>query len=549
MDRRSFIKRAGAAGLLLSAGCSVQRSDKSRPNILLIMADDMGYSDLGCTGGEIETPNIDRLAREGIMMTRFYNISRCSPTRASLLTGLHPHQAGMGMMTEGLMYPDSTEIPNYQGYIKKSCATLAEVLQAGGYQTFLSGKWHVGDPEQTRPDYRGFERSFSLIWGASNYFNLKPFITGNMEIILEKDGEPVRPDKDFYMTCAITEHALDYLNERDKKKPFFMYLSYTAPHWPLHALPDDIDRYEGKYLDGWDRVRERRFHRMQEMGLIPEHWKLPPAYKRNELLTPDWDDLDDDEKQTWDRRMAVYAAMMYRMDAGIGRVLDTLEASDDLDNTLVLFLSDNGACPAALHLATAWCAQRGGIIGTEKSFQGYGPAWANVSNTPFRRFKAATYEGGIMTPLLIRWPDVVGSGIRDDTPGHIIDLFPTLLDAARVEIPDRFGGSPAQRLEGKSLLPVLKGESHDVLNERTLYWEHAENCAVRRGKWKLVYERDRGAWELYDMQEDGTECHDRASEFPEIVDSMKKSYFKWADRVGVIRDTDSLILARNADWF
>lgn len=549
MNRRTFLKRTAAAGLALTIGYSAGCEKQNQPHIVLIMADDMGYSDLGCTGGEIDTPNIDRLAETGVMMTRFYNSARCAPTRASLLTGLYPHQAGMGMMTEGLMTPDSTSIPAYQGYIKSSCPTLAEVLHENGYQTFLSGKWHVGDPEPSRPDHRGFERTFSLIWGASNYFNLEPFITENMEIILEKDGEPIQTSDDFYMTTAITDHALNFLDQRDSEKPFFLYLSYTAPHWPLHALPKDIERYQGKYLRGWDAIRHERYSRMLELGVIPEHWKLSPAFYANDFLTPDWDNLTTEQKQTWDKRMAVYAAQMYRMDAGIGHVMQKLEQKGIADNTIVLFLSDNGACRAAIYAATGWCAERSGPVGSGDSFDSYGASWANVSNTPFRQFKATTYEGGIITPLIISWPDKLPSGRLVDAPGHIIDIMPTLLEAAGAGYPKRFNSNATPSMEGRSLLPLWRGERDAFERDRPLFWEHNENRAVRAGKWKLVYLKEKDTWELYDMQGDGTECTDLADRYPDVVESLKQKYFAWTERVNVIHNTDSLILMRHADWF
>jgi arylsulfatase len=543
------IMATGLLGLFACQNGSEKEADQEKPNIVLIMADDMGYSDLGCTGSEIETPNLDRLAEEGLLMTRFYNEARSAPTRASLLTGLYQHQTGMGNMTEGLMYPDSTRIPSYQGYLSNNCVTIAEALKQNNYQTFISGKWHVGDPEKAHPENRGFDRTFSLIWGSSNYFNLEPFISESMEITMKLDGKEYTPPEDFYMTRAFTDHAIQFVEERNEEQPFFLYLSYTAPHWPLHALPGDIKRFEGDYMQGWNTVRQKRYARMKELGIIPDEWELSPSFNEQSAVTPEWDTLNREEKHTWDRRMAVYAAMMYRMDAGIGRVVEKLKSIGEYENTLILFLSDNGACRASLYRATSWCAERGGPIGSENSFDSYGPRWANVSNTPFRLFKSSTMEGGIITPLIAHWPKVIKQQHISHKPGHIIDIMPTLLDITNTQYPKKYKGRQILPLEGQSLLPIIQGREEQFKTDRSLYWEHQGNRAVREGKWKLVYLDKTGEWKLYDMQRDGTELNDLAGQHPGKVESMKESYFNWADRVGVVHNTDSLILVRNADWF
>jgi len=522
------------------------QGNDERPNIIVIMADDMGYSDLGCMGSEIPTPNIDHLASQGILMTHFYNAARCCPTRASLLTGLYPHQAGMGDMVEGRLLPDSSFLPSYQGWLGNDCVTLAEVLKMGGHETFISGKWHVGNALEHWPDRRGFDRSFALIHGASNYFNLDPWIRKGQPIILSLDGENYTPGPDFYMTEAFTDHAIRFIEERNMDHPFFLYLAYTAPHWPLQALEEDIKRFEGAYEEGWTVLRQQRFQGLREKGIIGEDTDLTPAFFQSPMLTPAWDTLSEAARVDWQRRMEVYAAMMYRMDLGIGKVLKKLEKSGSLDNTLILFLSDNGATQASIHLATSWYADRSGPIGSAKSFDSQGPRWANANNTPFKLFKSWTTEGGIATPFIACWPKGLESGRIVDTPGHIIDLMPTLIHLAGVDYPEKYGGQDIQAMEGIDLLPTCRGEGKD--NSRMLFWEHHGHWAVRKGDYKLLFTKrapgipQDGQLELFDLGEDRSESMDIKDQYPAMVDELSDAYESWAERVGVY-PWDSLILA------
>lgn len=510
---------------LQAAACRVEDA-RERPNFLLILADDLGYSDLGCYGGEISTPHLDRLADRGLRFTQFYNDARCCPTRASLLTGLHPHQAGMGAMVTSV---DGEPEPGpYQGYLSRDSVTLAEVLREAGYRTYLSGKWHVGEKREHWPRTRGFERYFGLISGANSYFEIIREQPRVRQMALDDDPwEP--PAEGFYMTDAITDHSVQWLREHQATtpgSPFLMFVSYTAPHWPLHALPEDIDRYEGKYLEGWDAIREGRFARMRQMGLLDERFQLTP---RSESI-PAWEEVDEEERKVWDRRMAVYAAMVDRMDRGIGRIVGALSETGALENTLVLFLSDNGASAEGV-------LQRGlhdpdVPIGLRGSYQGYKEPWANASNTPFRWYKSWIHEGGIATPLIAHWPRGVqapGGIVRSF--GHVVDIMATFCELAEVPYPDTFGGRAVKPLVGKSLVPFLEGRPRQ--GHEAFFWEHFGDRGVRQGRWKLVYGRRVGEWELYDMERDPTEMHDLADEHPERVDQLKARWQEWAEGVGV----------------
>ncbi len=497
---------AGCAADLLAADTATKR-----PNIIVIVADDLGYSDLGCYGSEIETPNLDRLAAGGLRFTQFYNTGRCCPTRASLLTGLYPHQAGVGHMVNNLGKPA------YQGYLNDRCVTIGEVLGGAGYTTLLCGKWHVGEERGHWPVDRGFARSYALVSGGTNYWRLDP------NRILARDDERIQPPADWYVTDAITENAVTYLDEAaSSERPFALYLAYTAPHWPLHAHESDIAKYRGKYMDGWDALRERRHKRMIELGVVDAKWGLSPR----ERTSPVWDDLNNDEKEKWDLRMAVYAAQIDRMDQGIGRVLAKLEEKNALENTLILFLADNGGCQERINRG-----QPGVPPGPADSFLSYDIYWANASNTPFRMYKHFVHEGGISSPLIAHWPAVIKqAGTITKQVGHLIDVMATCLDLAGAEYPRQFGGRDVLPLEGKSLRPIFEGQErrpHDYL-----FWEHEGNRAVRHGDLKLVARHSR-PWELYDLAADRTEIKNLAAQQPEKVEQLTAEYDAWASRVGV----------------
>lgn len=534
--RRNFLKAAGFGAVSLSlptcleaANPSDDRALKGRPNIVLIMADDMGFSDIGCYGGEIHTPNLDKLAAGGLRFTQFYNAARCCPTRASLLTGLYPHQAGIGHMVGNSGYPA------YQGYLNERCVTIAEALKPAGYRTFMSGKWHVGEDRPHWPTDRGFDRYFGLISGAANYFDIAQDKAQGVKRQMAIDDQPYTPPKEgFYITDAFSEHAVKFIEGHGRsEQPFFLYLPYTAPHWPLHAWPQDIAKYKGKYLKGWDALRQERYERMVKMGLISDKWKLSPR----DTTTWPWDDEKD--KELLDLKMAVYAAQIERLDYGIGRVLDKIKEIGAEQNTLVLFLADNGGC--AEGGPVGFDNRKNGLPpGGADSFMSYGLSWANASNTPFRRYKHWVHEGGIATPLIAYWPGVIKNpGTLTHQPGHLIDIMATCLDLGGIEYPRTYKGQELTPLEGKSLLPIFEGKQRE--GHEAIYWEHEGNRAVRQGKWKLVAAHGQPAvrvagqpWELYDLEADRTELNNLADKHPDRVEQLKSLYQSWAKRCGVL---------------
>ncbi len=497
-----------ALSLLSAAG---PQADARKPNIVILMADDMGFSDLGCYGGEIATPNLDRLAAGGLRFTQFYNTARCCPTRASLLTGLYPHQAGVGHMVA------SRGTPAYQGFLNDRCVTIAEALRPAGYRTMMVGKWHVGEEKPHWPCDRGFDRYFGLISGGSNYF----FLEKGRKMAL--DHEPWTPaGPDFYMTDAFTDHALGFVDEAAKiGKPWFLYTAFTSPHWPLHARPGDIAKYRGKYLKGWDALRAERHKRQIETGIVDAKWPLTPR----DGAAPAWEEVKNQDER--DLRMAVYAAQIDRMDWNIGRLLERIKALGAEENTLVLMLADNGGCAEEIHRGTP-----GAAIGTKESFESYGLPWANASNTPFRLYKHWVHEGGISSPLIASWPAVIrkGGGLTNE-PGHLIDLMATCLDVAGAEYPKTHGGKEITPLEGRSLAPVFRTGRREGHSE--IYWEHEGNRAVRQGRMKLVA-RHKGPWELYDLEADRTEMSNLAEKQPEKARELAALWDRWAAKVGVV---------------
>lgn len=476
-----------------------------KPNILLIMADDMGYSDIGCFGGEIHTPHIDGLARDGMLFTQFYNNAKCTTTRASLLTGMYPRKDGDSI---------PLDIP-----------TIGETLRGAGYQTAMSGKWHLGNKRPQRPFDRGFDEFYGLMDGAVNYFNpARPdpdFKGGKVRTFGHNDQLITGFPPGFYTTDAFTDHAITTIKRfAGQDRPFFLHLSYTAPHYPLHAFPEDIAKYRGKYRGGWDDLRRKRHARQIELGIVDAKWPLPPADSQSydwPQANQDWEDL----------RMATYAAMVDRMDQNIGRVLGALKELGIEENTLVMFLSDNGGCTE----------EPGGRDDTKQpglgsTYTTVGPAWASAQNTPFRRYKSWANEGGISTPFLVRWPGHVKPGSRTNQIGHIIDVLPTCLEISASRPLAEIHGKPTLPLEGHSILPVLRGEKE--VAPPKLYWEWLGNCAVRDGQWKIVWDtlNPKKQWQLYDVEADRTELADLAAEKPEIIARLSADYTRWAKSLG-----------------
>ncbi|MFC2089449.1 arylsulfatase [Bacteroidota bacterium] len=519
-----------ALTLLLAVSCSMdKRASEERPNIILILADDMGYSDLGCYGGEINTPNLDLLAEEGVRFTQFYNAARCCPTRASLLTGLYPHQAGLGAMVNT---PGSDPEGPYQGYLSKHSVTIAEVLKEVNYYTAASGKWHVGEERPHWPTDRGFDNYYGLISGAANYFDITRTKKEGIKRHFAIDSlEYMPPKQGFYMTDAITENAIKFLKVAEEKdQPFFLYLAYTAPHWPLHAKQEDIDKYTGKYLKGWDVLRQERYDRMIDMGLIDKNWGLS---NRDAQVTP-WDELNEEKKQQMDLLMSIYAAQVDCLDQGIGKVMSHLNAMGAKDNTIVMFLSDNGGSEETGPFGqdfwgNFWDGEE--RLGSGDSYHSYGGSWANLSNTPFRYYKKRTHEGGVATPLIVRWPDQIEQkGELIHQPGHIIDIMATICDIADATYPKTYKNNTIIQLEGKSIYPALQGK--EIQREDPIFWEHIGNRAIRLGNWKMVA-REGEAWELFDLSSDRSEMNNLIEAEQAKADELLELYQEWADKVGV----------------
>lgn len=542
----------------------------SRPNIILIMADDVGYSDIGCFGGEIATPHLDALAQGGVKFTQFYNTARCCPTRASLLTGLYAHQAGIGHMVDDW----SVKVGEaYAGDLSKKAVTIAEVLRTAGYATYMAGKWHV--TKKTRPEgeadmanwprQRGFDRFYGTIHGAGSFFDPNTLVRDNT--FISPCADPEYQPREFYYTDAINDQAARFVTEhreRNPEKPFFLYVAHTAAHWPMHAKEADIAKYRGKYDGGYDAIRAGRVENMKRLGLLDPRWQVSPQ-------AGDWIPV---KNKAWEARcMEVYAAMLDCMDQGIGRLVETLKKNDQFENTLILYLQDNGGCaegmgrngpfkpradaPTLPPLANDYLQSdmipkqtrdgfpmrqgEGVMPGGADTYIGYGRSWANVSNTPFREYKHWEHEGGISTPLIAHWPAGMKTGRQGEeergrlvtTPAHLIDIMATCVDLAGVTYPQQHNGNPIQPMEGVSLKPLLVSSSPSLPVSRSLFWEHEGNRAIRTGDWKLVSKHP-GGWELYNIAADRTEMHDLAAQLPDRVKKMAAHWDAWAKRVGVM---------------
>jgi len=527
-----------------------------RPNIVVILSDDMGFSDIGCYGSEIETPQLDRLAAGGLRFTQCYNTARCCPTRASLLTGLYPHQAGIGHMM------DDRGLPGYRGDLNERCVTIAEALRPAGYTSYAVGKWHVTKAvrptdeaaKRNWPLQRGFSRFYGTITGAGSFFDPSTLVRDNR--FISPFADPEYPGEDYYYTDAISDHAVRFIREHDRDTPFFLYVAYTAAHWPMHARDRDIAKYAGRYAAGYDAVREARHAKMLAAGVVTAAnttlWPLPP-------------DLGErGEHAAWDQRnMEVFAAMVDCMDQGIGRIVRALEDTGRIDDTLVCYLQDNGGCaegvgrdrrtgreavapqraaapelppvaPDVLQTDSTPKQTRDGfplrqgrgvMVGAGDTYGAYGEAWSTVSNTPFRRHKHWVHEGGISTPLVVHWPrGIVHPGRLEHTPCHLIDIMATAIDLGRVRYP-----ADMTPPEGRSLAPLFAG---GVVERDALYWEHEGNKAVREGDWKLVAVHD-GPWELYDLSQDRSEQHDLSGAQPDRVRRMEAMWDAYASRTNV----------------
>lgn len=552
MNKHHLLKTC-SAGVLATLTFQVHAKNDPRPNVLLIMVDDLGYSDLGCYGGEVQTPNLDKLASRGLRFSSFYNAGRSCPTRASLMTGLYQHQAGIGRMTF------NENLPGYKGTLSHNAVTIAEVMKEAGYRTGMVGKWHVAEtplrtnqreglnhqvfyddfaPLSNYPVNRGFENYHGIIYGVADYFDPFSLVDGDKPV----NSVP----KDYYITNALTDTAVAYVNNYAKgSAPFFIYLAYTAPHWPLHALPEDVAKYEETYKVGWDSIRNRRYERMKELGIFPNSsdFLSPRQFKDKWENNPDKD---------WDAKaMAVHAAMVDRVDQGIGKVLETLKKNGQLDNTLILFMSDNGCSNEVCENYSPgendrpdktrdgrpiiYPRQKEALPGPETTFASVGPKWANVANTPFRFWKAKMYEGGICTPMIAYWPNGIKKNLGGVTNqmGHVMDVMATCIEIGKADYPIQYKENEILPLEGVSLLPIFKKgkrEGHDYLG-----FEHfGEKAFIGADGWKIVTPSGDGKWELYHIAVDRTEKINLADQFPDRVREMVQKYEDWAKRSQVV---------------
>ncbi len=562
---------------LLLLPLSALHAAANKPNILIILADDLGWSDLGCYGGEIRTPNLDSLAAGGLRFTQFYTSTRCCPSRASLLTGLYPHQAGIGLMTsdQAAKYPGAGDkgeaFPGYRGALNANCVTIAQVLKPTGYRTAAAGKWHVGNSEP--PTKRGFDDFYGFVGG----YGVDSWEPRMMKRLPE--GRPQRSYQpgEFFATDAITDHALDFLADMRKAgAPWLLYVGYQAPHFPVQSKREDMTGYPEIYARGWDKIREQRLTKQKKIGLLPESTALTPRSKITHPVAsrrlgswtddgnnPAWDSLPADRRADLAQRMAVFAGMVTGMDRNIGRLIADLRASGQLDNTLILFLSDNGACaewePFGFEmLPTPNPVPGTGInqgtqalpnklyrgdelatMGQAGSFPSYGSGWANACNTPWRLYKHYGHEGGIGTPLIAHWPAAVGkdkdNGRFVREPAHLIDLMATCVDITGAKYPAEWIGKKILPMEGVSLRPLLAPSAGNPasLSPRLLAWEHEGNRAIREGQWKLV-SLATAPWELYDMEADRLEMNDLAASQPKRVKDMSAKWEVWAKRTNVL---------------
>lgn len=487
---------------------SPSQNDNTPPNIILIMADDMGYSDLGCTGSEIQTPHLDALAKEGVLFTHFYNTSRCCPTRASLMTGLYQHQAGLGHMDADL------GSPSYQGRMNQHCITMAQALQQVNYRNIMLGKWHLGHEPEHWPLGRGFDRMYGIPKGGGVYFY--PCVGRDRQVYL--NDQQVIPDSSWYSTDAFTDYAIQFAREAaEDQQPFFLYLAYIAPHFPLQAWPEDVEPYKNTYQKGYEAIRNLRFQKQQELGIVSNELSLSP------LDGEDWSKVDQEQEAL---KMSIYAAQVDRMDKNIGRLVSALKTQNIYENTVIIFLSDNGA--ASVNLNDTPDAR----LGSRDSWAAYGKSWANVSNTPYRLYKSMVHEGGIISPLIMHWPAGLNKkGLITHEPAHVNDLMPTILQLAGTSYPNTYQGKTLIPIQGHSILPLAQGERQQA--NKQIFWEHQGNKAVRKGPWKLV-KRHRRDWELYNLQQDPTELHNLRTQQTDKTKELLSALQDWEKESGVL---------------
>jgi arylsulfatase len=530
---------------LLIFSCSEKKEKidlDGRPNILLIVVDDMGYSDISPFGGEINTPNLSSLAKDGMIFTDFHTGPSCSPTRSMLISGTDNHLAGLGSMGEAIA-PNQVGKPGYEGYLNDRVVSFANLLQDAGYFTAMSGKWHLGEEPEHDPFNRGFQKAFTMLQGGASHFDDEWMMYANYTPTYREDGVRVHVPKGFYSTEFYTDKIIEYIDGREKEKPFFAYLSFTAVHDPLH-LPDDfLDKYKGQYDAGYDVLRTERLEKMEQLGIIPSNVQPFPRLP----MIPEWDELTDEQKKVGARQMELYAAMVENVDFHIGRVIQHLKQSGDYQNTLIIFFSDNGANGAEMHMYPgtdeAWVKRnsdnRFENMGRQFSRIAQGMAWAQVSMTPFRLVKAFTSEGGIRSPLIINSPDINSPGSQSDAFTHVMDIAATILDQAGVDNPGTsYNGKEIHPIRGHSMMDVLQGKSEIIYNNNTpVCWEAFGFRAVRMGDFKLLWLPEpfgNEDWQLYDLSKDPGEMNDLSKQFPEIRENMIEIWNQYAIETGVV---------------
>ena len=536
------VRRQRAAMLVagLSLGLCVASSVRaappvSRPNVLLIVADDLGFSDLGAFGGEIATPNLDALARDGLRLTDFHSAATCSPTRSMLMSGVDHHVAGIGSMAE-LTVPEQQGKPGYEGYLNERVVAFPALLRDAGYHTFMAGKWHLGLTEDRSPAARGFEKSFALLRGADDHV-AQPWNTrlDPKQPYYREDGRLTTVPTDFYSSNFYADKLVSYLQtSQGDGKPFFAYLAFTAPHWPLQAPAEVIAKYAHRYDGGYEVLREERLARQKSLGILPKDFEPAAARK----LWPAWSSLTEAQRRQEARRMEIYAAMVDLLDQNVGKVIHQLKASGQYDNTVIIFISDNGAEGAYVGGNPGLIPRDNSLanLGKPSSYVSYGPNWAQVSALPFNMFKGYSYEGGTTVPTIIRYPAHLGGGKVSAVSGHVTDIAPTLLQLAGVNYPASYGGQQLASLQGQSLLPFLSGRQPAVHERFDKGWELFGQKAYRQGDWKIVYSvppYGPGTWQLFNLRKDRAEQHDLASQYPDRLDSLRAAYAAYVHRNGV----------------
>jgi arylsulfatase A-like enzyme len=541
MKRRTFLATLLCISFIFTASTLIAK-EQTRPNILLIVVDDMGYSDIGPFGGEIQTPNLDSLAKSGMRFTDFHTSVACSPTRSMLLSGTDNHLAGMGNQAE-VLFPNQIGEPGYEGHLNDRVVSVATLLREAGYSTFMSGKWHLGEKIEHDPYNRGFQKAYALLQGGASHFDTEWMMYANYTPVYRENGGRIHVPKGFYSSEFYTDKIMEYIDSRDTVKPFFAYLSFTAPHDPLHVPDEWLDKYKGRYDKGYEALRKERLNRLKELGFIPPGTVPFPRLP----MLPAWEKIPEKRRKIEARRMELYSAMIDNIDHHLGRLFKHLKETGDYDNTLIIFFSDNGANGNEMHqypdTDKAWLDRnsdnRYENMGRRFSRVAQGPAWAQVSMTPFRLFKGFTTEGGIRTPLIISGPDVTSRGAHSDAFAHVMDITATILDAADVEHPGTsYKGRKVEPLRGRSMMKVLNGKSNVIYgNDTAVNWELIGFRAVRKGDLKLVWlpiPFGNDDWQLYDLSKDPAELNDISKEQPKLRKEMIDLWNQYSEEVGVV---------------